>query len=67
MPIWYFVALVLATMLVAAGGYVINDYFDTKADLINRPETVVVEKQVTRRGAIAFHLVLSILGIFWAR
>ncbi len=64
MPIWYFVALVLATMLVAAGGYVINDYFDTKADLINRPETVVVGKQVTRRGAIAFHLVLSILGIF---
>lgn len=64
MPLLYFLALVLATMLIAAGGYVINDYFDTKADLINRPETVVVGKQVTRRGAIAFHLALTILGFF---
>lgn len=64
MPLWFFIALVLATMLIAAGGYVINDYFDTKADLINHPDTVVVGKQVTRRGAIAFHLVLTILGVF---
>ncbi len=59
--IWFFV-LVVATMLIAAGGYVINDYFDTKADLINRPKTVVVGKMVSRRGAIAFHLTLTILG-----
>lgn len=63
LPLVWFAALVLATMLIAAGGYVINDYFDTKADLINRPETVVIGKMVSRRGAIAFHLVLTILGI----
>jgi 4-hydroxybenzoate polyprenyltransferase len=63
MPLWNFIALVFATMLIAAGGYVINDYFDTKADLINHPDTVVVGKQITRRGAIAFHLVHSLLGL----
>jgi len=63
MPLWNFIALVFATMLIAAGGYVINDYFDTKADLINHPDTVVVGKQITRRGAIAFHLVLTLLGL----
>ncbi len=63
LPLVWFATLVIATMLIAAGGYVINDYFDTKADLINRPETVVIGKTVSRRGAIAFHLVLTILGI----
>jgi len=63
MPLWNFIALVFATMFIAAGGYVINDYFDTKADLINHPDTVVVGKQITRRGAIAFHLVLTLLGL----
>jgi len=63
LPLWWFVELVAATVLIAAGGYVINDYFDTKADLINRPETVVVGKTITRRGAIAFHLALTITGI----
>jgi len=37
-----FALLVLSTMLIAAAGYIINDYFDTRADLINKPTRVVV-------------------------
>lgn len=59
-----FVMLVLATVFVAAGGYVINDYFDTRTDLVNRPQTVIVGKQISRRSAIAFHFVLNLIGIF---
>jgi 4-hydroxybenzoate polyprenyltransferase len=59
-----FFLLSLSTVFIAAAGYIINDYFDTKIDRINRPETVVVGVSVKRRVAIGAHLVLSLLGIF---
>jgi len=54
--------LSLATILIAAGGYAINDYYDVKIDYINKPERVVIGKSITRRHAILFHSILSILG-----
>ena len=42
-----FFLLVLATVLVAAGGYVINDYFDVKIDHINKPEQLVIDNGVS--------------------
>ena len=58
-----FFFLVLTTVILAAAGYVINDYFDTKTDLLNRPETVVVGKHIKRRSAMTLHIVLNIAGI----
>ena len=52
-----------STILIAAAGYVINDYYDVKIDLINKPERVVIGKGVTRRYAIFFHTVLSLAGV----
>ncbi|HNV52867.1 MAG TPA: prenyltransferase, partial [Tenuifilaceae bacterium] len=46
-----FAMLVMATVCITAAGYVINDYFDTRTDLVNRPQTVVVGKSVSRRMA----------------
>lgn len=54
----------LSTVLVAAGGYVINDYYDVKIDYVNNPERVVVGKTIHRRFAILLHVGLSLLGIF---
>src|SRR5258706_11391690 len=58
-----FFLLCSSTVLIAAGGYIINDYYDVKIDFINKPDRVVVGKGITRRFAILFHVVLSILGI----
>lgn len=55
--------LVVSTMIIAAAGYIINDYYDVKIDLINKPERVVIGKQIARRYAILFHTVLSVIGI----
>lgn len=55
--------LSLSTVLIAAGGYVINDYFDIKIDLINKPQRVVIGRSITRRYAILLHTLLSIAGI----
>ncbi|MBN2523349.1 MAG: geranylgeranylglycerol-phosphate geranylgeranyltransferase, partial [Bacteroidales bacterium] len=58
-----FSLLVLSTVLIAAAGYIINDYFDRKTDLINRPGRVIVGRLIKRRYAMAFHIVFSTLGI----
>jgi 4-hydroxybenzoate polyprenyltransferase len=60
---WYdFIILVIATVFITAGGYVINDYFDIKTDLINRGE-VIVGTKVPRRQAMLWHNVLNIAGV----
>lgn len=58
-----FVLLSLSSVLIAAAGYIINDYFDLNIDRVNKPEKVVVEKIIKRRWAIIWHLVLSGIGI----
>ena len=58
-----FFFLVLSTMAIAAAGYVINDYFDTKTDILNRPNTVVVGKHISRRSAMTLHIVLNVVGV----
>jgi 4-hydroxybenzoate polyprenyltransferase len=60
---WLFVILMLATVLLSAGGYVINDYFDRKIDMVNDPEDVVVGYSISLRHTMALHLVLTSLGI----
>lgn len=60
--------LSLSTVLVAAAGYIINDYYDIKIDAINKPGRLVVGTVIRRRPAMFAHLVLSLLGIgigFW--
>ena len=53
-----------STVLIAAAGYIINDYYDIKIDLVNKPERVVIGKSITRRYAILFHTLLSLAGVF---
>ncbi|PID92151.1 MAG: prenyltransferase [Bacteroidetes bacterium] len=55
--------LVIATMLIAAGGYIINDYFDTRTDLINKPAKVVVGLGISRRRAMIMHSMMNIVGV----
>lgn len=52
-----------STVLIAAAGYIINDYFDIKIDLINKPREVVVGRSITRRSAILLHSFFSAVGV----
>ncbi|HMP98744.1 MAG TPA: UbiA family prenyltransferase, partial [Cyclobacteriaceae bacterium] len=52
-----------ATIMIAAAGYIINDYYDVKIDIINKPEKVVVGKKIMRRVAMLAHLLLSGAGV----
>lgn len=55
--------LCTSTMLVAAGGYIINDYYDAKIDMVNRPERVVVGTVLSRRKAIISHVAISVVAL----
>ena len=60
---WYdFLLLVAATVFITAGGYVINDYFDIKADLINKGK-VIVGTKIPRRQAMMWHNIFNIAGV----
>ncbi|MBQ4394302.1 MAG: geranylgeranylglycerol-phosphate geranylgeranyltransferase [Paludibacteraceae bacterium] len=60
---WYLLLLImLATVGIAAGGYVINDYFDVKIDRINRPDEVVVTRSVSKPAAMRMSIGLSSFG-----
>ena len=61
-----FLCLSLSTVLIAAAGYIINDYFDIKIDIINRPGKVVLEKAIPLKTAIIAHSSLNLVGLLLA-
>jgi 4-hydroxybenzoate polyprenyltransferase len=60
-----FVFLCIASVLIAASGYIINDYFDLNIDQVNKPGKVVVNVLINRRWVIFWHMFLSLLGLFF--
>jgi 4-hydroxybenzoate polyprenyltransferase len=60
LPLFYL--LVLASLCIAAGGYIINDYFDVNIDLVNKPSKLVIDRYIKRRWAIVLHIVFSFTG-----
>jgi len=55
--------LCLASLLIAAAGYIINDYFDLNIDQVNKPEKLVVDTIIKRRWAILWHWLFSFSGV----
>lgn len=58
-----FFLLILATLLIAAAGNVINDYFDQRTDRINKPRDIIVGVHVKRRVAMAVHQIFNLTGL----
>jgi len=61
-PSWFYL-LSLSSILIAAAGYIINDYFDLNIDRVNKPDRLVVEKIIKRRWTILWHWILSGIGV----
>ena len=53
----------LSAFLIAAAGYVINDFFDIPIDIINRPDRVLPSGKISPKAAYIFSMMLFILGI----
>jgi 4-hydroxybenzoate polyprenyltransferase len=59
-PLWL---IIFATVLIAASGYIINDYYDIKIDLINKPTEVIVGRYIKRRWALGLNFTFNGLGV----
>lgn len=61
-----FALLVIATVLIAAAGYIINDYFDVKFDYLNKPKQLIIGKSISRRQAMFLHVTINAIGLLLA-
>jgi len=62
LPTLFFSFIVLSVILIAAAGYMINDYFDVKTDLVNRPSKVIVGTFIKASTVYRVYLVLNIIA-----
>lgn len=60
---WQYGLLVLSTVLLAAGGYVINDIFDQDTDNDNKPYKVIVGKSISEAKAYNLYIALNSIGV----
>jgi 4-hydroxybenzoate polyprenyltransferase len=58
-----FTLLVIAMVMIQAGGYVINDIFDMEIDAINKPGKRIVGEIFTERQTNLYYIVLTIIGL----
>lgn len=58
--------LVLASAATIAGGYIINNFYDSEKDVINRPLKSKLDKLVSQNTKLSFYFVLNFLAIIMA-
>jgi len=59
---FHFAILVFSTVLIAAGGYIINDLEDYEIDLLNKPEKVIINQYISADHAWKMYWGVSIVG-----
>lgn len=59
---WPFFWLVFSTVLIAAGGNIINDYFDVRADRVNKPHRLIITRMISKRSAIFLHWTINFVA-----
>ena len=58
--------LVMASAAVIAAGYIINNFYDSEKDLINRPNKSMLDKLVSQNTKLSFYFVLNFSAIIMA-
>jgi len=62
----YLFMLVLASAATIAGGYIINNFYDSEKDLINRPRKTMLDRLVSQNTKLSFYFVLNFLAVIAA-
>lgn len=58
--------LVLASAAAIAGGYIINNFYDSEKDLINRPRKTMLDRLVSQNTKLSFYFVLNFIAVILA-
>ena len=60
---WIYLLMAFSLMLIMAGGYIINDFFDTGIDQINKPGKNKIGVSISKFASILIYLLLTGTGI----
>ena len=63
LALWQYYLLIVSTVCIAAGGYIINDIMDQDADTENKPKKVIVGKTITEGLAYNLYVVFTVIGV----
>lgn len=58
--------LVLASSSAIASGYIINSFYDSEKDLINRPRKTMLDRLVSQRTKLSTYFVLNFMSVVFA-
>jgi len=58
--------LVLASSAVIAAGYIINNFYDSEKDLINRPEKSKLDRRVSQNTKLSIYFILNFSAVIMA-
>lgn len=58
--------IVLASALAIAGGYIINSFYDSEKDLINKPRKSMLDRLVSQRTKLSTYFVLNFASVIFA-
>lgn len=61
-----FLLMVTSTILIAAAGYIVNDYFDIETDRINKPGKQSIDSRITPGTLLATSLLFSVIALILA-
>lgn len=62
---WHLFCLVIATVCVIASGYIINNFYDKKADIINKPVKTGLDSYVKQETKLTLYFSLNFIGFFF--
>ncbi|MDA8874572.1 UbiA family prenyltransferase, partial [Winogradskyella sp.] len=58
-----FIYLIIATVFIAAAGYIINDIEDVVTDKINKPDSIIIGKFISEKTATYLFITLNLFGV----
>lgn len=58
--------IVLASSLTIASGYIINNFYDAKKDLINRPKKAILDRLVSQETKLKVYFSINLFVVFLA-
>ena len=61
---WQLFLIVIASSLTIASGYIINNFYDAKKDLINRPKKAMIDRLVSQETKLKVYFTINFIVAF---
>ena len=58
--------IILASATTIASGYIINNFYDSEKDLINRPQKSMLDRLISQNTKLVFYFILNFIAVIFA-